>query len=167
MDVAPGLATRRLERLIDEADRLRVCGEAELRTAVLAHVGHRGAALVGRTLRRHEVGSTLTRLALEERFLVMCRAARLAQPLVNAEVEGYTVDFLWPRERLVAETDGWESHRTRRAFEEDRRRDARLAVVGYLVVRYTWRQVVDDPKVVAAQLRSLLRARRYSPSSDP
>jgi hypothetical protein len=159
IDVAPGSPRRRLERLIDEADRLRLCSESELREAVAAHPGHRGASRVARALAHHDVGSTLTRLELEERFLEMCRAGGLPQPLVNERLEGYIVDFLWPQARLVAETDGWDTHRTRRAFEEDRRRDARLAVLGYLVVRFTWRQVVTEPKVVAGQIRTLLRSR--------
>ena len=32
-----------------------------------------------------------------------------------------TVDFLWEAERVVVETDGWGTHGTREAFEEDER----------------------------------------------
>ena len=47
-------------------------------------------------------------------------------------------------ERLVVEVDGWESHGTRSAFEDDRARDARLKLLGFDVLRFTWRQVEDD-----------------------
>lgn len=50
------------------------------------------------------------------------------------------VDFLLGR-HLVIEVDGWETHRTREAFEEDRRRDAELARRGYTVLRFTTRQI--------------------------
>lgn len=43
--------------------------------------------------------------------------------------------------RLVIELDGWEFHRDRSAFEEDRRRDAQLVARGYLVLRFTFRQL--------------------------
>ncbi|HEV2786231.1 MAG TPA: type IV toxin-antitoxin system AbiEi family antitoxin domain-containing protein, partial [Solirubrobacteraceae bacterium] len=51
------------------------------------------------------------------------------------------VDFLWPAQRLIVETDGHEDHGTRRAFERDRARDARLTVLVYRVVRFTWRRL--------------------------
>jgi very-short-patch-repair endonuclease len=69
------------------------------------------------------------------------------------------VDFLWTDRLLVVEVDGWESHRTRSAFEEDRSRDARLKILGYEVVRFTWRQVTRDRRGVAETIRTLLHAR--------
>jgi hypothetical protein len=71
-----------------------------------------------------------TRTELEALFLALCRRHRLTQPQVYVRVDRFEVDFLWPARRLVAEVDGWESHRTRSAFEEDRRRDARLKLLG-------------------------------------
>jgi very-short-patch-repair endonuclease len=68
----------------------------------------------------------------------------------------YTVDFLWPEARLIAEVDGWESHGTRSAFEADRVRDAWLGSRGYRVVRFTWRQVTRQGPEVARVARSIL-----------
>jgi very-short-patch-repair endonuclease len=45
---------------------------------------------------------------------------------------------------------------TRRAFEDDRRRDQRLTLAGYRVVRFTWRQVANDSAMVVATLSALL-----------
>ena len=104
-----------------------------------------------------EVATDRGRSELEQRFLALCRRHRLPQPVVNAPLDRYVVDFLWQEHRLVAEVDGWESHRTRSAFEEDRARDARLAVLGYRVVRFTWRQVERDPREISGTIRSLLR----------
>jgi hypothetical protein len=42
------------------------------------------------------------------------------------DVEDLEVDFLFPSHSLAVETDGWGVHRTRRAFERDRERDATL-----------------------------------------
>ena len=98
-----------------------------------------------------------TRSDLEGIFLAQARRRRLPQPEVNVRVDRFLVDFLWRHERLIVEVDGWESHRTRSAFEEDRARDARLKVLGYEVVRFTWRQVEDDAAAVARTVRELLR----------
>lgn len=100
-----------------------------------------------------------TRSELEARFLALCRRHRVPQPEVNVRIGGFVVDFTWPEQRLMVEVDGWDSHRTRSAFEEDRARDARLAVLGYEVVRFTWRQLMRDQPEVAKTIRTLLRTR--------
>jgi very-short-patch-repair endonuclease len=99
------------------------------------------------------------RTDLEARMVWICRRHRLPNPAVNAALDRYVVDFLWADASLVAEVDGWESHRTRSAFEDDRARDARLMLLGYQVVRFTWRQLNSDPRGVARTIRSLLQAR--------
>jgi len=45
-------------------------------------------------------------------------------------IDRYVLDFLWADHFLIVEVDGWGSHGTRSAFEEDRARDARLATLG-------------------------------------
>jgi very-short-patch-repair endonuclease len=99
------------------------------------------------------------RTPLEARMLALCRRHRLPQPDVNVPIDRYVVDFLWADDSFIVEVDGWESHGTRSAFEEDRARDARLKLLGYDVVRFTWRQISDDPARVAATIRALLRSR--------
>lgn len=71
----------------------------------------------------------------------------------------YEVDFLWRGHRLAVETDGWETHRTRAAFELDRKRDAKLKARGYEVVRFTYWQVTDDRGHVASVLKRLFARR--------
>jgi very-short-patch-repair endonuclease len=106
-----------------------------------------------------EPDSDRARTDLEQAMRALCRRHRLPRPEVNVKIERFEVDFLWRDQRLIVEVDGWESHRTRSAFEEDRARDARLAVLGYEVVRFTWRQVTEDARAVAQTIRTLLRAR--------
>jgi very-short-patch-repair endonuclease len=97
-----------------------------------------------------------TRSELEARLLGVCRSHRLPQPKVNVPVGPFVVDFLWQGARLIVELDGWESHRTRSAFEGDRARDVRLKLLGYDVLRFTWKSVTEDPSGVATAIRSLL-----------
>jgi very-short-patch-repair endonuclease len=96
-----------------------------------------------------------TQSELEARFLAICRRHRLPQPDVNARVGEFVVDFLWPSAQLIVEVDGWTAHRTRSAFEADRARDARLKLLGYEVLRFTWRQVQDDGTGVMRTVRAL------------
>jgi hypothetical protein len=67
-------------------------------------------------------------------------------------------DFVWRARRLVVETDGRAAHLSRRAFENDRRRDQRLMLAGWHGARFTWRQLEDEPATVVATLRGLVAA---------
>ena len=68
----------------------------------------------------------------------------------------HEVDFFWPEHRLIVETDGAATHLTRRAFEDDHRRDAALTILGYRAVRFTRRQVAADSRATIATLVLLL-----------
>jgi hypothetical protein len=108
-----------------------------------------------------QLGSTITRNELEERFLDICRQANLPPDATNAWIPfpdgaGAEADFVWRDRRLIIEVDGRDVHTTRRAFEHDRRRDQRLSMLGWRVVRFTWRQVLCEPAAVAATVAALL-----------
>ena len=66
------------------------------------------------------------------------------------------MDFLWPRARLVVETDDRASHDRNATYESDRDRDAYLDDAGFRVRRFTWRKVTREPDVVVRTLRRLL-----------
>jgi very-short-patch-repair endonuclease len=154
LDLAAVVSRRELERAMDEAAYLRLdLGGLEPRR------GRRGGAAISRVLAEHRAGATRTRSELEERVLALCRRAALHAPEVNAKVEGFTVDFAWRAQQLILETDGWQAHGTRAAFERDRRRDADLTIAGWRVLRVTWARVTREPQAVAAQLSALLAVR--------
>jgi very-short-patch-repair endonuclease len=97
-----------------------------------------------------------TRSELERRFLWLCRRHRLPKPTVNQRIGGLTVDFCWVERGLIVETDGYQSHRGRTAFEDDRDRDLKLCALGFEVMRLSYRQVFDEPQEVIAVLKPLL-----------
>ncbi|WP_327092963.1 endonuclease domain-containing protein [Nonomuraea sp. NBC_01738] len=69
------------------------------------------------------------------------------------------VDLLWEPERCVVEIDGID-HREPVKFEDDRRRDVRLQIAGYAVLRFTDGQVSSDTDAVARQIERFLATRR-------
>jgi very-short-patch-repair endonuclease len=99
-----------------------------------------------------------TRSEAERRLKALCRAAGLPLPRTNARVAGYEVDTYWPAHGLIVEVDGYTYHRTRQAFERDRRKDAALTAAGKRVVRVTWRRIRDEPYSLSAQFGALLAA---------
>jgi very-short-patch-repair endonuclease len=98
--------------------------------------------------------------ALELAFLELCRRHRIRKPEVNVRVGPYRVDFLWRRERLVVETDGERYHRGVVATADDRERDRRLAELGFEVLRFGYREVIDEPERVAVRVKRRLAERR-------
>ena len=87
-------------------------------------------------------------------MLALCRGAGLPAPRVNGRVGDPEVDFLWPANQLVVETDGFQAHRSRAAFERDRARDVVLESAGYRVRRFTHRQLTEQAGWVVAAIRA-------------
>ncbi len=161
LDLAESATRRELERACDRAAVLRTLDMAAVDAVLERANGRRGAGVLRAVLREHGAGSTLTRSELEERFLSLCRATGNTPETVNLWVPfaaggGAEADFAWPSRRLIAEVDGRDPHAARLSFEHDRRRDQQLMVLGWRVVRFTWRQVHDEPRDVVGALRALL-----------
>jgi very-short-patch-repair endonuclease len=115
----------------------------------------RQAQLAGFTLGTEGIRAR-TRSDLEDDFLAFCRRHRIPSPAVNVKVGRWTVDFLWPRQRLVVETDFYNTHRGSVAFEDDHQRDLELRRIGYAVHRYTGAQLRGHPAEIAAELGEVL-----------
>lgn len=154
-DLSLVVGARDLERAAARLERRGLIGSAGLRGLTALHRGRRGARLL-RAAVSDGSGVALTRSAAEERFLDMVRRGGLPRPRTNVVVDGHEVDFLWPREKLVVEVDGFAFHASRRSFESDRRRDAELAAAGMRVVRVTWRQIVGESHGTLVRLAQAL-----------
>ena len=164
LDLASVVDRRGLERACDQAEVLEIFDLRAIEDVLARAGGHRGVGALHAVRQQHMIGTTLTRSALEEQFLALCRGNAIEQPEVNGHVavpatDGFTADFVWRRASLVVETDGRETHGTARAFEQDRRRDALLALAGWRVVRFTWQQVLGEPDHVARVVRGLIARR--------
>jgi len=157
LDVACLAGPARLGRLVDEALVRRLTSEAELARTCAEHRGRRGVAVLAAVLGSGRAAPA--RSELERRLLAAVTAAELPRPLVNRLVAGHEVDFAWPLQRVIVETDGMAAHGHRRALERDHARDAALATHGWLVLRFTWRQVVGSPAAVAARIAEVLAVR--------
>lgn len=66
------------------------------------------------------------------------------------------VDFAWPAQRLIVETDGRRWHDPQDARDRDRRRSNAYARQGWMVLRFTWADVVHAPDAVVAAVRDCL-----------
>lgn len=62
------------------------------------------------------------------------------------------IDFAEPRLRIAIEVDGRAYHSDRRAFEHDRKRQNMLALRGWIILRFTWERIIQDPEGVMAEV---------------
>jgi hypothetical protein len=125
---------------------------------VLIAPGTKGSKALRKALQIHLPQLTFTRSDGEYVLLVICQSRNWPLPLVNVYVNGHLVDNLWQEQKLIVEIDGYDGHRTRAQLERDHQRDLELRAAGYIVLRYTLRQLKHSPDAVAAELARYLVA---------
>jgi len=155
VDCADALTQPQLEDVINESEVNRSFDRWAVDAAQARAPGRRGRHRLNRAMFLHRP-RPYTRSDMERDFLAACEMHGVDSPLVNLWVECAEVDFHWPAARLIVEVDGGETHRTRRAFEEDRRRDRTLTLLGWRVMRFTWLDVELRAAGVAAQVAQAL-----------
>jgi hypothetical protein len=152
LDLAATAPRRTLDRAIEGAEVLRLFDLAALEPLLTER--RPGVRALRAALAAYD--DAPTRSELERRFLDLCSEHGLPRPLVNVPVAGHVVDFLWPEQRVIVETDGLEWHSARGARARDHDRDADLTLAGYRPQHVNWRQVVHEPAKLAALVRRLL-----------
>jgi hypothetical protein len=162
MDIAPTLDDRQLERAVVAADRTGRLRWQELQRLLARTPRRPGAGRLRRVVHRVSPHAVDARSPLEVDFLALCRDAGLPPPLINVLVEGHLVDFFWPTERVVVETDSYSYHGDRLAFERDRERTVALVASGYEVHRATRLMLGRNAEPFLGLLRRSLISRRAS-----
>lgn len=153
VDLAASLEVARLERAVNEADRLHLIDPEGLRRSI-ATMGRRpGLRVLRTTLDRRTFA--LTASELERLFLPLTDAAGLPPPTTGAEINGFKVDFFWPALGLVVETDGLRYHRTPAQQARDRERDQEHSAAGLTPLRFTHAQVRFEADRVVRVLREV------------
>jgi very-short-patch-repair endonuclease len=147
--------------MLREAEYRELWDRLSLWDLLERYPGKRGSRKVRVALERlKEEPAGRKRSKLEERFSPFLRQWHLPLPRYNDWIQAgdrrYRVDCHWPGTNQIVELDGWDAHKGRVAFREDRARDRRLKVAGYSVTHLTWNQLDDEPEAIAADLRVLL-----------
>lgn len=121
-------------------------------------------------------GSARVRRCLEERGLVggpepsvlesaMVRLlVRHGLPLPRAELLAgplgcYRLDFAYPERKLASEVSGYTWHHSAEQLTRDHARLRALTLQGWMVLTYTWMDVVHSGEVVAAEIAAAYRLR--------
>jgi very-short-patch-repair endonuclease len=156
LDLAEVCDPQRLRSLIEEADRRQILDAAAIERLVARSPGRHGLKPLTAAIQDAAPDAPWLASDLERAFRELLRAHDLPLPQTNVLVEGMLVDCVWPKHRLIAELDGAPYHRTRQAFETDRRRDMKLMAAGWRVIRITGHRIRHDALALVAELRALL-----------
>ncbi len=153
LDLAPRLTNKQRSRLVNDARLDGYLRPASLQDVLERNPRHRGAKLLKPFA---ETTQNPTRSTLEDEFLPFLAAYGLPIPQINVRLHGREVDAFFPEHNLIVELDGWETHRDRDAFEDDRDRDADNLAHGHSTIRITRDRVTHRPDHEAARLLRIL-----------
>jgi hypothetical protein len=165
LDLAPRLSERELTRAVNESRLAGYLHAAALNELLDRSTGHRGIKTL-RAIAAEAATQEPTRSPFEDDFQAFAIRYGLPRPLVNVKVAGHRVDALFPEHKLVVEPAptakplvGWDFHKDRAAFNNDRDRDADLLAIDHGTVRITRDRLNKTPDHEAERLQEILRRR--------
>jgi very-short-patch-repair endonuclease len=172
LDLGAVVSPLRLEAALDSAVRLGLLDLSDLRQRFV-EVARRGRRGVGpmRPLLEERTGDLRgPDSVFESRMRRVLREAGIPEPVCQFEValgdRSVFLDLAWPDRRLAIECDSLAYHFGRRRLQWDDTRQNRLVLLGWTVLRFTWRDLVDRPGMVVAQIRAALATESPTPSSE-
>lgn len=159
IDLAATEPKRELARAIDRAKRLGNLDLHAIDQLLQRRSGLAGATQLSQALAlyRRPVND---RARSELLFLDALEKEGVRLPALNTWVEKWEIDAYWEAERFAVEVDGWESHGSREAFENDRLRQEEMKLAGIDCIRISARRIETEPEQVAKRIRLLLLQRR-------
>jgi len=162
LDLAGRMDAKRIERALVQADKSGSLSWPALARILVKRRGRRGAGRLKRIAAEVDPRAIETLSVTEVDFLALWRDTGLPPPAVNVLLEGHLVDFLWPQQKVVVETDSWAFHGDRPTFERDRQTDVDLVAAGYDVHRATYKMLEREPDRFIANVCRALRTRTAS-----
>lgn len=157
VDLAAIARPGELIQALEHAQRLRLFDMRAMEELLGRSNGRRGARALRGALKELFEEAPDTRSPLEERFCHYCKKRKLPMPAFNVPVAGFLVDAVWLEQKVAVELDSRRHHSGIDAFEGDRKRDTKLQLAGFRIVRITDRRVKNEADEVEADLRLLLQ----------
>jgi hypothetical protein len=154
LDIAPRLTPKQLSRTVNNALREHDVRDDALKDVIGRNPYHPGTKLLTPFL--DLPGSNPTNSHFEDDFLPFLAKHGLPTPLTNVYVNGRQVDVYFPDHNLIIELDGWAFHKDRRAFEDDRERDAHQLAHGIRTLRITAERFRADRDRELARLQTII-----------
>ena len=160
VDLAVDLLPDRWITVADAAIARRRVSSVQLAevAAVVCGQGRRGSGTIREFLDDPLAGSS----PLERKAIRLIVEARLPTPEREYPLPWdprRRFDLAYPEYRVAIELDGRRWHDTREAFESDRRRDREAVRHGWVVLRFTWEDIVRRPHEFIREIAAVLGSR--------
>jgi very-short-patch-repair endonuclease len=139
----------------------------ELAAAEHARPGRSGVAAIRDAIADWSIDHKPADSILETAFARLAERYELPQLEFHPVIDGIEVDFRARNTPVIIECDGWAYHgRERQHFERDRQRDAKLIGAGWVVLRFTYRSIITQPKVTADRIIRAVAKWADAPAPD-
>lgn len=165
--LAADLGDQEFSDVFSEADRLNLIDDRAMARQISARRGLAGGPLLAAVAGDRDPNIGRTRSRLEVKLSRLLKDQDIERPEVNVMIEGHLADFVWRKQRLIVETDGYRYHRGREKFEKDAVTRNRLRSRGWTVLVYTYRMVTNNPIQVGDEIRAALEKRPYLAEESP
>lgn len=158
-DIAASEPKRELERAVDRARRRNLLDLHLLDQILQRRIQVPGAAQLRQVLDLYRK-PVFDRARSELLFVDALEKEGVLLPALNIWVDEWEIDAYWEAERFAVEVDGWETHGSREAFENDRLRQEEMKLAGIDSIRISARRIETEPQQIAKRIRKLLAQRR-------
>ena len=153
VDLAAVVSDAELARAVHQAGVLHGTTPEDVEEVLARRPNSKGAANL-REILHGDQGKLLSKL--ERAFITLLKQHNLPLPKTNRLAGGRLVDCRWPEHKLTVELDSYRYHRSRHAWELDRKREREAYARGDQFRRYTWGDVVEHPRPTLGELRAVL-----------
>lgn len=167
LDLAARTDAKRLERTVVQAYKSGHLDWGRLGRITKRRRGCKGVGRLRQIALEVDPEALETKSVSEIDFLALWREMNMQVPVCNVLVEGHLVDFLWPSQKVIVETDSWSHHGDRPTFEKDHQTDVDLIAAGYDVHRATYKMLECNPEPFLRNVRQALLTRTASDSLSP
>lgn len=163
IDLAASVSEVRLDWILDRALSSSIVDLDKL-SFLFASLGRRGKPGTGamrRMLEKRGQPYQLPDTVLEQRLLSIIENAGLPRPEPQFTPPWLLptagrVDLGYPEKKLIIEGDSRKWHLLLESFENDRQRDNQAQLAGWRILRFTWRQITQEPEMIAATVGAAL-----------
>jgi hypothetical protein len=166
LDLARRTRDSRLLEAIESARRQRLTSWSELAATLAKHArrGRPGIRRLRRVITRNMHRQEVTDSTFELLVIALLLEHGLPEPTLHHRVlddDGRLVaevDLAHPHLKIAIELDGG-VHRERDVFERDRPRQNNLLLRGWIVLRFTWKTLVERPEEIVRAVRAAINLR--------
>jgi hypothetical protein len=164
VDAARDVDEETIDEVLDEAIKIQLYDELDLRRVLAARSTSPGADKVEAAMGRLDYASGQFRSNFERRTTrLMQRSSVIPRPVVNVLVDGFRPDIRPLGTRGIIECDGRDYHRSLAQIQRDEEREAILRQRGFVIHYLRWHHVKYEEDATLARIERFVLANLAAP----